>query len=588
MDFFTILTMIGGLAMFLYGMNVMGGGLEKMAGGKLEQILEKMTSNNLKAVGLGTVVTAVIQSSSATTVMVIGFVNSGIMKLKQAIGVIYGAKIGTTITAWILSLAGITGTSFILKLFKPTSFSPILAAVGIYFLMFSKHEKKKNIGIIFLGFAVLMFGMDTMSDAMSPLADMPEFVNILTYFTNPLLGLLVGAALTAIIQSSSASIGILQALSLTGVIQFGMALPIVMGQNIGTCVTAMLSSIGTSKNAKRAAVAHLVSTIIGAGICMAVFYLINSVVHFDFMTSMATPATIAFIHTAFNIVIVSILTPCIPLMEKLVCKLVKDEKKGEEPINEFAILDEKFLNTPGFAIIKARELTGRMARLCHDALVMAVELFDNYDEKKVEEVVELENRIDKYEDVLGAYLMKINQRDLTYKEGSVVGMLLHVIGDFERISDHAVNLVEAVQELRDKKASFTDNAKKELRIYTDAVMEIVERTVDVFESGDVQKAKEIEPLEDVIDGINVRVKNNHVRRLQKGECTIEMGFVLSDVSTNLERISDHCSNIAVYVMQVEDTEMERHDYKETLEKDDESFKKALKSYREKYSVPKYN
>jgi len=361
-----------------------------------------------------------------------------------------------------------------------------------------------------------------------------------------------------------------------------------MGQNIGTCVTAMLSSIGTSKNAKRAAVAHLVSTIIGAGICMAVFYLINSVVHFDFMTSMATPATIAFIHTAFNIVIVSILTPCIPLMEKLVCKLVKDEKKGEEPINEFAILDEKFLNTPGFAIIKARELTGRMARLCHDALVMAVELFDNYDEKKVEEVVELENRIDKYEDVLGAYLMKINQRDLTYKEGSVVGMLLHVIGDFERISDHAVNLVEAVQELRDKKASFTDNAKKELRIYTDAVMEIVERTVDVFESGDVQKAKEIEPLEDVIDGINVRVKNNHVRRLQKGECTIEMGFVLSDVSTNLERISDHCSNIAVYVMQVEDTEMERHDYKETLEKDDESFKKALKSYREKYSVPKYN
>ena len=590
MDFFNLLTMIGGLALFLYGMNTMGNGLETMAGGKLEQILEKMTSSSIKAVLLGAGVTATIQSSSATTVMVIGFVNSGIMKLRQAIGVIYGAKIGTTITAWLLSLTGISSDNFFVRLFKPSSFSPVLAAIGIYFVLFSKKEKKKNIGVIFLGFAILMFGMESMSDAMRPLADMPEFRSMLTLFSNPILALLVGVILTAVIQSSSASIGILQAMSLTGAIPFSMALPMIMGQNVGTCVTAMLSSIGTSKNAKRAAVAHLISTVIGAIVCMIIFYLVNSIVNFTFLDMPATPAGVAMIHTSFNIIIVSILTPCIPLVEKLICMIVKDDETvrvEEKYEHDFDMLDEKFLHNPAYAILKAKETVEHMAIHCKNAFTVSVELLNEYDEKKADYVVEMESRIDKYEDVLGAYLLKICGSSLSQRDNMMASMLLHCIGDLERISDHAVNITEAVQEMRKKEVSFSSRGQEELRVYTNAVVEILERAVDVFNSDDAVKAREIEPLEDVIDDLNVRVKNRHIKRLTNGECTIELGFILSDITTNLERVSDHCSNIAVYVMQLEDEEMEKHSYIDSIDKDsDELFKELFKSYKDKYQLPK--
>ncbi len=592
MDIFSIFTLIGGLAFFLYGMNIMGKGLETLAGSKLEMILERMTSSRIKAAALGVGVTSVIQSSSATTVMVIGLVNSKIMKLRQAIGVILGAKIGTTVTAWLLSLTGISSAFFLLQLCKPSSFSPILAAIGIIFIMFCKSEKKHHLGIIFIGFALLMFGMETMSGAMEPLKDMPQFANILVMFSNPVLGLLIGVALTAIIQSSSASIGILQALSLsTGAISMGVAIPIVLGQNIGTCVTAMLASIGTSKNAKRAAFAHLVSTTISVCIFMIVFYSINALVGgFGFLQQITGPAGIALFHTTFNILVVSFWLPLIPVLEKIVFKIVKEtpeEKQLEvKQSTDFSMLDDRFLMMPSFAIRKAYEVTIQMAIQSKNALCKSIQVMNNFDENIVKEVIQLEDEVDMYEDKIGTYLVKLSRQNLSNDDSHRLSMLLNCIGDFERISDHAVNLVEAAEEKHKKNLNFSDAAQQELDVFAKAIDEIVNMTVDVFEHEDNKKATEVEPLEEVVDDINMQIKNRHIARLRDGACTIELGFVLSDITTNFERVADHCSNIAIHVIQLDVDSMEAHEYLDTLKREENPFfKKKYAEYREKYMLP---
>ena len=559
MSVFDILTMIGGLALFLYGMEVMGNGLSKASGGRMERILEKMTDNIFKAVLLGAGVTAVIQSSSATTVMVVGFVNSGIMKLSQAVGVIMGANIGTTVTSWLLSLTGIQGDNFILTLMKPSSFSPILAVIGIGFLMFSKNEKKKDIGTIMIGFTVLMFGMETMSDAVKPLADVPEFANILLMFKNPLLGMLAGLVLTAVIQSSSASVGILQSLCVTGAVSYGAAIPIIMGQNIGTCVTALLSGIGASKNAKRTAFVHLYFNIIGTTIFMIGFYALNAFVHFSFIDNMANPAGIAVIHSVFNIFATAILLPFHRGLEKLAILTVRtsdeDEKQSVQPAEEgqdmLLLLDDRFIEKPGFAMENCYSVTSHMAELSRQALFIAMELLQKYDETKAENVLKLENKVDHYEDRLGTYLIRLSSRDLSEKDSKSLSMLLHCIGDLERISDHAVNIMEKAEELYDKEASFSESAKKELQLLDDALERILALTDEAFENDDTQKAAQVEPLEEIIDVMVERLRDQHIRRLKDGVCSIDTGVVFLDVLNNAERISDHCSNIAVRMVGME-------------------------------------
>ena len=588
MDFFGLLEMIGGLALFLYGMEVMGSGLSKASGGRLEQILEKLTSNKMKAVLLGAGVTAVIQSSSATTVMVVGFVNSGIMKLSQAVGIIMGANIGTTATSWILSLSGIEGDSFFVRLLKPTSFSPLFAIVGIAFVMFSKKEQLKNIGNILVGFAVLMFGMETMSGAVKPLAEVPEFTSILTAFSNPILGLLAGAILTAIIQSSSASVGILQALCITGTVSYATAIPIIMGQNIGTCITAMLSSIGASRNAKRAALIHLYFNVIGTALFMVFFYAIHAVVSFTFMEEAANAAGIAVMHTAFNIFATSVLLPFAMILEKLACLTIRD-KEGEltEAIKRdgIQILDPRFLSTPGFALEQCRTASIEMAGYAREALFTAMELLVKYNQDQAIRVSQLEDRVDKYEDELGTYLVKLSRKTLSEKDSHTLSFLLHNIGDFERISDHAINIMKAAEEMAEKGLSFSSKATGELAVFTEAVKDIVNTSFLVFQEEDEQLAKKIEPLEEVIDALNVEVKKRHIKRLRKGKCTIEMGFVLSDVTTSYERVADHCSNIAVSVLQKED-EFDSHEYLDTLEKgENTAFRKKYLEYKEKYRLP---
>ena len=552
MSVFDILTMIGGLALFLYGMEVMGNGLSKASGGRMERILEKMTDNIFKAVLLGAGVTAVIQSSSATTVMVVGFVNSGIMKLSQAVGVIMGANIGTTVTSWLLSLTGIQGDNFILTLMKPSSFSPILAVIGIGFLMFSKNEKKKDIGTIMIGFTVLMFGMETMSDAVKPLADVPEFANILLMFKNPLLGMLAGLVLTAVIQSSSASVGILQSLCVTGAVSYGAAIPIIMGQNIGTCVTALLSSIGASKNAKRTAFVHLYFNIIGTTIFMIGFYALNAFVHFSFIDNMANPAGIAVIHSVFNIFATAILLPFHRGLEKLAILTVRtsdeDEKQSVQPAEEgqdmLLLLDDRFIEKPGFAMENCYSVTSHMAELSRQALFIAMELLQKYDETKAENVLKLENKVDHYEDRLGTYLIRLSSRDLSEKDSKSLSMLLHCIGDLERISDHAVNIMEKAEELQEKEASFSENATKELQLLENALNRILNLTNDAFENSDMRLAAQVEPLEEVIDVMAERLRDQHILRLKDGVCSIDTGVVFLDVLNNAERISDHCSNVA--------------------------------------------
>ena len=590
MDIFSILTMIGGLALFLYGMQVMGDGLKKASGGKLEMILEKLTSNKMMAVLLGAGVTALIQSSSATTVMVVGFVNSGIMKLSQAVGVILGANVGATLTAWLLSLTGVEGSNFFLQLLKPSSFSPILAITGVIILAMSKRERQKDVASIMIGFAVLMFGMDAMSGAVEPLAEMPEFTHILLVFSNPVLGMLVGLVITAVIQSSGASIGILQALCVTGIVNYSTAIPIIMGQNVGTCVTALLSSMGASKNARRAALIHLYYNIIKTVAFMVVFYALNAVFHFSFMDKPIPALGVAFIHTAFNIVAVVIMFPISFVLEKLAYLSIPpgEEELEEKELakGEIQILDARFLNTPGLALEHCKNAAVDMAGYAKEALFLAIGLLDHYSDKKAGRVIELEELVDHYEDGLGAYLVKLSSKHLTQKDSQELSVLLHCIGDFERISDHAINVMESAKEMRDKNLSFSKKAQEELTIFTKAVKDIVEASVLVFKQEDLKLAGMVEPLEEVIDYLNVEVKRRHIKRLRKGKCTIEMGFVLSDLSTNYERVADHCSNIAICLLQLNEETFGTHEYQDSLtNKDNAEFMEEVKRLREQYKLP---
>ena len=589
MDFFSILTLVGGLAMFLYGMQVMGDGLEKLSGGKLEKILENLSSNRVKAVLVGAAVTAIIQSSSATTVMVVGFVNSGIMHLSQDVGFIMGANIGTTVTAWILSLAGIESSNFFVRLLNPNSFSPILALIGVIFIVFLHDEKKKDIGNILVGFAVLMFGMNTMSGAVKPLAEVPEFTNILLKFSNPVLGVLAGALLTAVIQSSSASVGILQALCVTGAVRYGAALPIIMGQNIGTCITAMLSSIGATKNAKRAAIVHLYFNIVGTVTFMVVFYVLNGFLHFSFIEEVAGPAGIAVIHSAFNIIATLVLLPFGDMLVKMACATVRDTKE-EKVISaedqEFMILESRFLSNPGIAIEQSKTAARKMAEQSKTALNLSFGLLDDFQEETAFRVEKIEAKVDRYEDELGTYLIKLNQKDLSLEDSHSLSIMLHCIGDFERISDHALSIMKSAKEISEKNARFSDKAVQELHIMEKAVSDIVEKAYSVFANQDLRAAEEIEPLEEVIDELSRELKRRHVNRLRAGECTIEMGFVLSDITTSLERIADHCSNIGVCVTQVHEDLYDTHSHLDTVKNaPGEHFHHELEVARVNYMLP---
>lgn len=589
MDIFSVLSMIGGLALFLYGMETMGDGLAKTAGGRLEQILEKLTSTPIKGVLLGAAVTAVIQSSSATTVMVVGFVNSGIMKLSQAVGIIMGANVGTTVTSWIVSLAGIESNNILLQFLKPTSFCPILALIGIIFIMFTKDEKKHDIGGILLGFAVLMFGMDTMSNAVKPLADVPEFTGILTMFSNPLLGMLAGAILTAVIQSSSASVGILQALCATGSVTFGTALPIIMGQNIGTCITALISAIGAKKNAKRAAFVHLYFNIIGTVLFMIVFYTLNAFLHFAFLGQATNAAGVAVIHSVFNVIATICLLPFHRLLEKLATITVRGNDEDEEEMEglptELALLDERFLEKPAFAVGHCVTVARKMAEVTEESLVLATNLLDHYDKKTAKRVAVLESQIDTFEDMLGTYMIKLSSKPLSVADNQTITTILHCSGNFERISDHAMNICETAQEMHKKELVFSEKASAELQTYIQALRKIVSMTMQAFNTDDYDLAKHVEPLEDVIDGINSKAKKHHIKRLQKGKCTIALSVPFEDLLTNFERVSDHCSNVAVCMIQTKDDVYDTHEYLDTLkENNTPEFRAMYKEYKEKYGL----
>ncbi len=585
MDIFSVISFLGGLAFFLYGMSLLGDGLSRASGGKMEKILEKLTSSRIKAVLLGAGVTAVIQSSSATTVMVVGFVNAGIMKLNQAVGLIMGANIGTTATSWILSLTGIEGSNFFLKMLKPTSFAPILAIIGAFILMFAKSEKKKNVATIMVGFAILMSGMTAMSSAVEPLAEVPEFGQILVKFANPVAGVLAGMIITAVIQSSSASVGILQALCATGNVTYGLAIPIIMGQNIGTCITAIMSAIGANKNAKRAAAIHLYFNLIGTVVCLVLFYGINVFVHFDFLADAIGPANIAIIHSVFNIFTTVILLPFGNQLVKLAQLTVgKHEEKEVSNEMQIPVLDERFLERPAVAAEYSYVAAKRMAYLSRESLLSSLELFDNYDEKKAERIIELEDTVDQYEDKIGSYLVQLSSKTLSDSDSRSMTMLLHCIGDFERISDHAVSLMRSAKEMKEKDLHFSDHAEAEMSIFRAAVRDIVDTAFSAFVTNNVKEAKKVEPLEDVIDDINIQVRNRHVRRLQEGRCTIQLGFVLSDMCTDMERISDHCSNISAYQVQQHESEYDPHEYSSEI-RDHEDFRQQRERYRELYELP---
>ena len=586
MDIFGLFTLVGGLALFLYGMNVMGNGLEKVSGGKLERILEKLTSNPIKAVVLGAGVTAVIQSSSATTVMVVGFVNSGIMKLHQAIGIIMGANVGTTITSWLLSLTGIESKNFWVQLVKPSSFAPVLALIGIILFMAAKSDKKKNIGEILLGFAILMAGMESMSGAVKPLANVPEFTNILTMFRNPILGVLAGAFLTAVIQSSSASVGILQALSVTGGFTFASVIPIILGQNIGTCVTAMLSSVGTNRDARRTAVVHLYFNIIGSTVFLTLFYVGNMIFKFSFSDDTVGAAGIALVHSIFNIFATVILLPFIKGLEKLAYMTIPVMEDEKHTMDEtFAILDERFLNSPSFAIEQCKSLVNQMGVLARDSFIEAMEVVKNPTEEKIASVIQKEEQVDLYNDKISAYLAQLKSGRISYEDGLKTTFLLHCLTDFERISDHAVNIVECAKKKVKDEAEFSRKAKEEMQVYSDALTDILQRTTESFIEEDVKLARTVEPLEGVIDKLNKEIKKHHMKRLNKGKCTPALGLILSDLAMNYERVADHCSNIAVYMMQLKDNHLEEHSFTEHLDKERaEEFAKMTEFYKEKYVI----
>ena len=580
MDIFSVFTLCGGLAFFLFGMNTMSKSLEKMAGGKLERTLKRMTSSRLSSLLLGAGITIAIQSSSAVTVMLVGLVNSGVMQLGQTIGVIMGSNIGTTLTAWILSLSGIESGNVWVEMLKPEHFSPIVALVGILLIMVSKKQKRRDIGRILMGFSILMYGMELMSGAVSPLADMPEFSSILTAFKNPLLGVLVGAVFTGVIQSSAASVGILQALAMTGSITYGMAIPIIMGQNIGTCVTAILSSIGVNRNAKRVAAIHISFNIIGTVVCLLLFYGVGSVIPFGFLDDRAGAVSIALCHTIFNVFTTVILLPFSSQLEKLACILVRADSQHEE----FAFLDPLLLRTPGAAINECTAKVGEMSRLARRNFLLALEQLKAYSADREAEILTNEDKLDIYEDRLGDYLVQVSRHGLSGDNSRQVSRLLHCIGDFERIGDHALNVQESAQELHDKQLIFSDSAKRELEVLLGALRDIMEIAFTCFADNDPEKATHVEPLEETIDRLIEEIRLRHTERLQSGVCTIQLGFILNDLLTNLERTSDHCSNIAVCVIETNRRDVDAHAYLHNI-KQDSRFVQDLQTDMNRYTLP---
>lgn len=580
MTIFNALNLIGGLCLFLFGMNLMGQALERRAGSGLRSLLEKMTQNRLMGLLAGLGVTAVIQSSSATTVMVVGFVNSGLMTLRQSIGVIMGANIGTTVTAWILSLSGIEGSSLLVQMFKPSTFTPILALVGIILYMFCKADKKKDTGMILLGFATLMFGMEAMSSAVSSLRNVPQFREIFLMFSNPILGVLVGAVLTGIIQSSSASVGILQALASTGQVTYGAAIPIIMGQNIGTCVTALLSSIGTNKNARRAALVHLNFNVIGATVGIVLFYVVRAVAAPALLGQAASEWGIAVAHSIFNILCTAVLLPMGGLLEKLVLRLVPE---GKQPQRE-AELDERLLATPALALERCRTLIADMASYSMESLRESLNAITAYNQKSAEHIREDEAKTDHYEDIIGSYLVKLSARKIGESDSALAAEYLRIIGDFERIADHSVNILESAEEMQQKDIAFSAAALQEYATMAGAVREVTALAYDSFVSGDVQAARQVEPLEQVIDDLKEEMRTRHIRRMQQGSCGIEAGFIWSDLLTNLERVSDHCSNIACCMIEGADHNLHRHEVLQSIRGSGEIFDREYSSYRQKYAL----
>ena len=580
MDIFDILTMIGGLCLFLFGMNIMGESLERRAGSSLRTLLGKLTSNRILGFLTGLAVTAVIQSSSATTVMVVGFVNSGLLTLGQAINVIMGANVGTTVTAWILSLSGIEGSSLIVRLLKPSSFTPVLALVGIIYYMFLKDSRKKDTGLILLGFATLMFGMETMSGAVKGLKDVPQFQQLFLLFTNPLLGTLAGAVLTAVIQSSSASVGILQALSATGQVTYSAAIPIIMGQNIGTCITAMLSSVGTTKNAKRAAIVHLMFNVIGTTVCLLLFTLVKALFAPAVLGQSATYLGISVCHTAFNVLCTAMLLPSGNLLEKLVCRMVPDARQPES----VAELDQRLLTTPSIALERCRSITGEMADTAAQALNHGLQSLLSFSQELADSVRKDEDRTDHYEDILGTYLVKLSALQISEADSAEAAMLLKALNDFERIGDHALNLVESAEELQEKNLSFSDAARHELSVLTLAVREIVELSFSAFRENDLEKAYRVEPLEQVIDDLKEKLRVHHILRLQQGSCGIETGFVWSDILTALERVGDHCSNIAGCIIDLAHHDMNTHEALRSAQVENENFSQQYRAYAKQYTL----
>lgn len=580
MDIFNVLTMIGGLCLFLFGMNLMGQALERRAGGKLQSLLDKMTGSVPAGFLTGLGITAIIQSSSATTVMVVGFVNSGLMTLRQAINVIMGANVGTTVTAWLLSLAGISGSNIWVNLLKPSSFTPVLALIGIIFYMFCKSGKKKDTGMILLGFATLMFGMETMSGAVSGLKDVPAFASLFLMFKNPILGVLAGALLTGIIQSSSASVGILQALAVTGQVSYAAAIPIIMGQNIGTCVTALISSVGTQKNAKRAAVVHLMFNVIGVVVLLTAFWIVKIVFAPAVLDENATMSGIAIAHSLFNILCTAMLLPAGGLLEKLAIRIVPDKGGKEQPVE----LEERLLITPSVALGRCRAVAGEMARCAGEALHMALTTFENYSQELAESIRENESRCDRYEDELGTYLVRLSAQQLSDAESEEATELLKIIGDFERISDHAVNLLAASEELRSKGLDFSAAAEKELKVLIGAVSEILNTAERAFSEKDLAAAAQVEPLKQVIVALKEQMRTRHILRMQQGHCSIEAGFVWSDLLTDLERTADHCSNIAGCVLDAANHGLNLHETLRAMRADDPDFRRAYGTYAEKYRL----
>ncbi len=579
MDFFSIITLLGGLAFFLYGMNMLSSGLERMAGGKLEGGLKKLTSNRFMGLLLGVGITAAIQSSSAVTVMLVGLVNSGIMTIGRSISVIMGSNIGTTMTAWILTLVGVESDNFWMKLLKPENFSLAFAFVGILLIMAGKSDKKKNVGGILIGFAILMYGMKLMSGAVKPLANDPTFTSLFTAFQNPLLGVLVGLVVTAVIQSSSASVGILQALALTGSISYGAAIPIIMGQNIGTCVTAMISSMGVTKNAKKVAVIHIAFNLIGTAAGLLLYLVGNAIFSFAFVDTPIDAVGIALIHTVFNVFTVALLLPFSKQLERLANRVLPDTAEEDVPL-----LDARLMATPSVAIAECDALAVKMCATAKDSLVMAMSVLDSYDEVKAKQIITWEKELDRYEDALGTYLVQLSSKRLSEKDSLLVSKILHTINDFERLGDHAVNLVEAAQELTEKGLSFSEKAKGELAILQEAIGEILRFTAKSYGENDGDAAHMVEPIEQCVDHLVTDIKARHIVRLQAGECSIPLGFVLSDVLNNFERISDHCSNVAVAVIELAHNSFDTHEYLRSMKQDDEEYRRLRKEYGEKYRL----